>query len=144
MSEVVRFPPLPPVPIPPSGPLDERQNTFRRIIGNITGELFQQDGEVGVVSMVTGYRASAVDVGQLQQMIDDAISTWTMDMVRDRWKADLFEWLHQLLRGWVQRCKHMQFDIEGKGIGIHLETQDDRGYYNYDFDAFPGRQRSKS
>ena len=83
-------------------------------------------------------------MGQLQQMIDDAISTWTMDMVRDRWKADLFEWLHQLLRGWVQRCKHMQFDIEGKGIGIHLETQDDRGYYNYDFDAFPGRQRSKS
>lgn len=143
MSEVVRFPPLPPMPIPPLGPLDERQATFRRIIGNITGELFQQEGEA-VVSTVTGFRASAVDVGQLQQMINDAISTWTMEMVRDRWEADLFEWLHQLLSGWVQRCKHMRFEIDGKGIGIHLETQDDRGYYNYEFDAFPGKARPKS
>ncbi len=144
MSEVVQFPPLPPIPTPPSGPLDERQATFRRIIGNITDELFQQEGEVGVVSTVTGFRASAVDVGQLQQMINDAISTWTMEMVRDRWKEDLFGWLRQLLRAWVQRCKEMRFEIEGNGIAIHLETQDDRGYYGYDFDAFPGKPRSKN
>ena len=96
------------------------------------------------MSTVTGFCASAVNAGQLQQMIDDAISTWTMEMVRDRWESDLFEWLHQLLRGWVQRCKHMHFEIEGKGIGIHLETQDDRGYYTYEFDAFPGGQKTKS
>jgi hypothetical protein len=77
-------------------------------------------------------------------MINDAISTWTMEMVRDRWEADLFEWLRQLLRGWVQRCKLMHFEIEGKGIGIQLETQDDRGYYTYEFDAFPGKGRPKS
>jgi hypothetical protein len=39
MSEVVQFPPLPPIPKPPLEPLDERQATFRRIIGNITGAL---------------------------------------------------------------------------------------------------------
>jgi hypothetical protein len=142
MSEVVQFPPLPPVPEPPAGPEDERQQTFARIVGNITGALFSE-GEPRVGNTVTGYRASAVDVGQLQAMIEEAIATWTMEQVRARWEEDLFKWVHRFLRGWVQRCKHMQFDIEDNGIEIRLETQDDRGYYHYKFCAFPGRKRPK-
>jgi hypothetical protein len=143
MSEVVPFPPLPPVPQPPVGPEDERQQTFARIVGNITGALFSE-GETRIGNTATGFRASAVDLGQLQAMMEDAIATWDMEQVRARWEEDLFKWVHRLLRGWVQRPKHMQFDIDDdEGIRIRLETQDNRGYYHYQFDVFPGRRRPK-
>ena len=39
---------------------------------------------------------------------------------------------------WVQRCKEMHFELEDNGIRVEILTQDDRGYYRYEFNLFPG------
>jgi hypothetical protein len=41
---------------------------------------------------------------------------------------------------WIQRCKSVDFDLAGNGIRLNIETQDDRGYYRYELDVFPGRK----
>ena len=143
MSDVVRFPPLPPIPIRPVGPADERQQTFHQIVGRITDGLTEQ-GNVGVINSATGFRASAVDLGVLQDMIEDGFERLGMEQVRERWEVDVRAWLVSMLRNWVQRCKFLHFDLAEKGIHIKIQTQDDRGYYDYEFDVFPGRTRESS
>ena len=120
---------------------DERQRTFRRIIGNLVGAMQQSDGQIAVNGSVTGFRASAVDLGHLQTLANDALGLLTMEQVRERWNEDVMEWLLDLLRLWVQRRKQIRFDLAENGIHIELETQDDHGYYRYEFDVFPGKRR---
>lgn len=62
-----------------------------------------------------------------------------MEQIRERWDDDVMTWICMMIRSWVQRCKEMHFDVRELGIHIILETQDDKGYYKYEFDAFPGR-----
>lgn len=143
MSDVVPFPPLPPIPIRPVGPADARQQTFHRIIGGITDELLDH-GEVGTINTATGFRASAVDLGALQEMMEDGLAHFDMARVRERWETDVRAWLIEMLRSWVQRCKFMHFDPAENGIHIQIQTQDDRGYYEYEFDVFPGRAKATS
>jgi hypothetical protein len=139
MSDVVRFPPLPPLPAPPSTDLDERQRTFRHIAGTLT-ESITQGGAVATTNVTAGFRASAVDVGQLQDELAHALARFEVEDVRDRWDADLSRWMRRLLLSWVQRCKRVQFELADNGVHVQVETQDDRGYYHYEFDVFPGRK----
>ena len=140
MSNVTRFPPLPPVQAPPSGPLDPRQETFYRIAGNLVTQLLQNDeASIITTNTVTGYRASAVDVGHLQELLEAGIRLLDINDVRERWDVDLFDWCCKALFGWVQRRKLLRFSVEEKGIRVFMETQDDRGYYLYEFDVFPGK-----
>jgi hypothetical protein len=143
MSDVVRFPPLPPIPIRPAQPGDERQQTLHRIVGVIVDGL-PEEGNVGMINTVAGFRASAVDLGALQNMIEDGLGRLDMNQIRERREDDVRRWLIELLRSWVQRCKFMHFDLAEKGIHIKIQTQDDRGYYEYEFDAFPGRARQST
>ena len=138
MSEVVYFPPLPPIPKPPSVPLDERQQQFYRITVGLLTQL-SGEGEVATTNMAHGFRACAVDLGILQDIINDALAPFDMNQIRERWDADLFRWLTHVLKSWIQRCKEMHFDLAENGIRIRFETQDDRGHYQYEFDVFPGK-----
>ena len=138
MTDVLRFPPLPPLPSPPASSLDERQQTFNDIIGNLTSALSQRGG-VATVNTTTGFHASAVDLGYLQNVIGDAIALFDMAQVRERWSVDLFDWIRRTLTSSIQRCKQIHFDLEENGIRITLDAQDDRGYYHYEFDVFPGK-----
>ena len=115
--------------------------TFGSIIGNLGDALFEHGG-VATINTSTGFRASAVDLGYLQDTIGHAIALFDMDQVRERWNVDLFDWVRKTLRTSIQRCKGMQFELAENGIHITLETQDDHGYYNYQFDVFPGRTKS--
>ena len=143
MTNVVRFPPLAPIVAPFSGPLDPRQETFYRIIGNLGRMLVEhQGGTVEATDTITGYRASAVDVGHLQELLETGLAAFGMDDLRERWDVDLFDWCLDALRGWVQRRKYLKMTLEDNGIHIAMETQDDRGYYSYEFDVFPGKGRS--
>jgi predicted 2-oxoglutarate/Fe(II)-dependent dioxygenase YbiX len=86
-----------------------------------------------------GFRASAVDLGALQNLINEGLSRFSMNEVRRRWKVDMFHWMASAVRMWIQRCKEISFDVNGYGVHVSIETQDDRGYYHYEFDVFPGR-----
>ena len=142
MTEVVKFPPLPTVPEPPAGMDDERQRTFVRIVEGLTGQVTEDGVHIRAANLVTGYRASAVDVGRLQELMEEALARFEMNQVRERWSDDVFAWMRRLLLTWIQRCKSIHFDLLDTGIHVQLETQDDRGYYQYEFDVFPGRNHS--
>lgn len=144
MADVLRFPPLPPIPEPPTGLHDERQTTFARIIGGLASQLSNAEVFVSPANVATGYRASALDLGRIQEEIEGALELFDMEQVRSRWDDDLFIWLRRMLLTWIQRCKYLHFDTDGeKGIHIEVQTQDDRGYYEYHLDVFPGRGSTK-
>jgi hypothetical protein len=138
MAEIARFPPLPPLPEPVSLPVDTRQVTFDRIAGCLTEQMNEGAG-VAATNTARGHYASAVDLGALQEILAKAIERLDMTEVRDRWSDDLFAWFRKSLLSCVQRCKEINFDLAERGVRITLETQDDHGYYRYEFDVFPGK-----
>jgi hypothetical protein len=75
---VVQFPPLPPLPAAVAAPPDDRQRTYRKIVGNLTDALSAQMGETAASGAETGYRASAVDLGALQDILSAAIAHFDM------------------------------------------------------------------
>ncbi|HYC90718.1 MAG TPA: hypothetical protein VEO54_15990 [Thermoanaerobaculia bacterium] len=142
MSDVLLFPPLPPMPEPPTVPLDERQQTFYRITGKIVEQLAQHDGEVTYTDTTRGFRASAVDLGVLQEILEEALARFDMSQLRQRWDVDVRVRVGHTIVSWIQRCKYVHFDVAENGVHITIETQDDRGYYQYELDVFPGRMRA--
>lgn len=140
MPEIVRFPPLPPTPDPPAGMVDARQSLFGDVTARLGEALDLTDGHIRTANVASGYPASAVNLGHLQDMLEAALYRFDMTMVRERWDVDLFAWIRRVLLVWIQRCKLIEFDLDGdSGLHIRLETQDDRGYYHYEVDVFPGR-----
>lgn len=114
---------------------------MRRVAETLADAFLANGGGVGVANTTTGFRASAVDLGQLQAIINDALAPFNMDHVRERWNEDIGKWLARFLMSWTQRCKEIHFDREGeRGIYIRLVTQDDHGYYTYEFDGFAGKR----
>src|SRR5258708_643119 len=144
MSDIVQFPPLPVIPSPTDLWPDDRQRVLRHVAGALVNTLFSKDGE-----MVTeggtfanggyGFRASAVDLGALQNLINDGLSRFSMSEVRRRWKVDMLHWMASAVRMWIQRCKEISFELHENGVHVSIDTQDDRGYYHYEFDVFPCR-----
>lgn len=88
---------------------------------------------------MSGFGASAVDVGALREMLARGIAAFDMAAVRERWDEDLRIWMDDVILNWVQRCKRIHMELGERGVSITIETQDDRGYYTYEFDVFPGR-----
>ena len=82
LMNVVRFPPLPEIPVPPRSERDARQKRAEHVIGALADALGMPDAYAG---KIVGFRASAVDVGALQDMIERAIAAFDMGQVRDRW-----------------------------------------------------------
>jgi len=137
VAEVVRFPPLPRLPEPPSLEVDERQRNYAHIVDMLADSLSPADGSITTSNMSRGFRASAVDLGALQSALAEALAAFDMTQVRQRWEEDLFEWMRRLVLTWVQRCKELRFELAENGVRITLMTQDDCGYYRYEFDVFP-------
>jgi len=48
--------------------------------------------------------------------------------------------MDEVILTWVQRCKCIHMELGDVGVTITLDTQDDRGYYTYTFEVFPGRR----
>jgi hypothetical protein len=132
---VARFPPLPSIPPAPQQPPDERQAKASQIIGGLAGAV-EAETQVAGPNLTTGYYASSVDLGRLQAELGKGVARLKPGQVEERWD-EVFSWMRRLLRVWVQRCKLMKIERRELGIRIELETQDDRGYYNYGFDVFP-------
>lgn len=137
MSEVLQFPPMPPMPEPPEVPLDERQRTYYHVTGALMRQLI--NGEPAFTDTTHGFRASAVDLGAIQDIIDDALAAFDMKRLRERWDVDVRKWIGHTIVTWIQRCKYVHFNLAENGVHITIETQDDHGYYQYELDVFPGR-----
>lgn len=86
-----------------------------------------------------GFPASRVDLGSLQSGLEEGLKRFDMKLVRSRWDEDVAGWMTRFLTSWVQRRRGIRFRLARNGIHVRLETQDDRGYYRYEFDVFPGR-----
>ena len=89
-------------------------------------------------NLTTGFCASSVDLGRLQDELQKGIARLNVAQLDERWD-EVLSWMHRLLRAWVQRCKLMKIERRELGIHIALETQDDHGYYKYEFDVFSRR-----
>lgn len=87
-------------------------------------------------NLTTGFRASSVDLGRLQTELARGIARLDAEQLEERWD-EAFTWMHRFLASWVQRCKRMKIERQELGVRVELETQDDRGYYNYSFYVFP-------
>ncbi len=138
-DNVVRFPPLPPVPAPPSFPPDARQRAAARIIGNLTGLMESAGGVAAGANLTSGFPAASVDLARLQAALEKGLSAFSMEQLTARWDEDVRGWVHATLHAWIQRCKQHTVRLAANGVAIELQTQDDLGYYEYRFDVFPGR-----
>lgn len=121
---------------PSPTPQDPRQAGFREILGNL-GSATGLD--LRGPNLQTGFRASAVDLGRLQELLEQPLRGLAMDELRRRWKDDLLPAAEKTVLGGVQRVKELRFEVRDNGVNVQLQTQDDRGYYRYSFDIFPGR-----
>ena len=139
VAEVVRFPPLPRLPEPPAVGPDDRQRSYAHIADVLASSLTLAEGSVATSNTSRGFRASAVDLGALQNAMTEALAAFDMTQVRQRWDEDLFAWMCRLVLTWVQRCKDLRFELAENGVRVTLVTQDDQGYYRYEFDVFPAR-----
>ena len=115
-----------------------RQSQFRRIVGNL-GAAIGGHGSLSTANVQSGYPAAAPDLGRLKDALERGLARFDMDQVRARWDDDVFEWLRLTVKAWVQRCKMLQIRPRQNGVQIRLMTQDDHGYYRYEFDVFPGK-----
>lgn len=134
-GRVVSFPPLPRIPAPPVLPDDPRQRRASHILGKIA-DVAQASMEVAGPNLVRGFHASAVDLGRLQDALRRGVSRFNAAQLEARW-PEVFGWLRRVIAAWIQRCKHIKIERLAGGIHIAIQTQDDHGYYRYDFDVIP-------
>ena len=126
---------LPPVPDPPSFGPDPRQEMFYSVIGRLVPALSHPETKVRVAATSTGFPASAVDLGRLQTELERAFAGWSSKEIRSRWRSDVFPWISQFTRAWVQRRSILRAKPILSGIRIGLDTKDDLGYYRYVFEV---------
>jgi hypothetical protein len=98
---------------------------------------------LGGPNLSRGYYASAVDLGRVQHALERGLARFDPTVLEARW-SEVFPWIGNVLRVWVQRTKRMKIERVGAGIRIEMQTQDDLGYYDYAFDAFPARGRAET
>lgn len=139
-SPVALFPPLPRVPPPPDSLADPRQTNTARILG-VFADAASPTHQVSGANLSTGFPAASVDLGRLQQALEDGLARFDAAQLEARWPK-LNGWIHSVLGAWVQRRKMVKIERREKGIRIELETQDDLGYYTYGFDVFPSRKKA--
>ena len=129
---------FPDPPDPPNGGSDPRQAFFERISGNVTRSIGNA-AFVQTANTSRGYCAAAVNVGELQRMIENGLRRTNMETVAAR-KDEVVAFIERLVTLWVQRLKEMNVEVRDNGIYVAIQTQDDLGYYRYTWDVFPGRR----
>lgn len=138
-GEIVHFPPLPQIPAPPEGPTDPRQARVARLTPP-PAPSSRGPAQLGGPNLSRGYRASAVDVGALQTLIEQGLVRFDGERLKARWDRDVRNWIGTVIVKWVQRLKSLKLVLVEDAVQIEMETQDDRGYYHYRFDVVPGRK----
>ena len=84
--------------------------------------------------------AADVRVGALQELLEAMIVEFDMDSLRPEWSEGIQSELMRAIEQWVQRLRELTVELRENGIHVKMQTQDDRGYYRFAFDVFPGRK----
>jgi hypothetical protein len=117
---------------------DPRQDLGRRTLGKGTAQLGRRSGSV-MYNLTTGMAASAVNLAQLQSLLEGVIVKFEVAELTARWDNDIQAALQDVVLEWVQRVDAFDMQIHESGVSVSIQTQDDYGYYQYGFDVFPGR-----
>jgi hypothetical protein len=117
---------------------DPRQDLGRRTLGKGTAQLGRRSGSV-MYNLTTGMAASAVNLAQLQSLLEGVIVRFEVAELTARWDDDIQAALQDVVLEWVQRVDAFDMQIHESGVSVSIQTQDDYGYYQYGFDVFPGR-----
>lgn len=129
------IPRLPPLPSPPDFGPDPRQQLFR----GVSSSLSATTGSAVAANVTQGFHASRVDLASLKSTLEAGIREFTKATLLVRWEDDVRDWMHAVLRSHVQRQKQRTLTCHDEGVHVRIETQDDLGYYVYEWDVFPGR-----
>jgi hypothetical protein len=126
------FPPLPPVkPPPPGRGTDPRQTGALRMAEGLAGRL------PSAVHTGVGFRASAVDLGELKELLEAGTRRITMAQLEARFDDDLRGFIHSVVTSWVQNPREIVSELHAHGIRVRIVTEDDFGAYTYLFDVLP-------
>lgn len=136
---LVHLPSLPPLLEPPRLGPDPRQRRFAAILAGLANSLGDAI-ELSTSNIAAGYPAAAVDLGRLKFELERGLERFDMALVRARWDVDVRDWLTRCIFAWVQRVRSLHLAPGELGVAVRFETQDDVGYYDYGFDAMPGRR----
>ena len=113
--------------IPIFGP-DDRQGFFYRAVSNIRD---QMEDDVSIIPTSTGFPAAYVDLGWLQETISNLCASGRIETLDD---------VREFVYSAIQRCKSVKADeVDGvmglRYFRITAVTKDDKGYYDYTFQA---------
>lgn len=117
---------------------DPRQLQSRRTLGNTSAGMGRRSAGPRP-NLDTGFAAASVDLGRLQTILEDVLANLTAEAVVARWANELEDTLQAIILEWVQRVGKLELSTHESGLRVHIETQDDFGYYQYAFDVFPGK-----
>jgi len=124
---------------PEAPPLeDPRQDMGRRTLGRGTVQQGRRGGTV-MYNLTHGMAAARVDLARLQELLEGIMADLTVAEMTARWDDDVREALQDALLEWVQRVDAFELEAHESGARVSIQTQDDFGYYQFAFDAFPGR-----
>lgn len=136
--DAARRPPPAQLVAPVPDPLkDRRQRRAAAILRNLRGQL---DGMLTRgANLETGFPAARVDLGALQEMLEQSLAGLDMPGLRARWEVDVRRFLEETLEAHVQRLKDLELQCGEQAVHIRFRTQDDLGWYSYGFDLVPDR-----
>jgi len=117
---------------------DPRQDVGRRTISRGTAQQGRRGNGVAY-NLTHGMGAASVNLARLQELLEGIMSALTVAEMGARWEDDVRESLQDALLEWVQRVDAFELEAHESGARVSFQTQDDFGYYQYAFDAFPGR-----
>jgi hypothetical protein len=83
--------------------------------------------------------AASVDLARIQEILEGIMAQLSVAEMTARWDDDVREALQNALLEWIQRVDLFEMEVHESGARVSVQTQDDFGYYQYAFDAFPGR-----
>jgi hypothetical protein len=123
-------------------PFDPRQARAASVIAGIASSI-AGSAQSASRNFETGFHASAVNVGALQQALERGLARFRVEQRDERWD-EIGAWIQRVIAAWVQRRKLVSVDRAGDAIHVAIETQDDLGYYRYAFDVFPRRSKDRA
>jgi len=133
----VELPGLRPLP-PPPALSDPRQANSRGLLSNLQRQLGPGVAAVPT-NFETGMAAAELRLCILQDLLEGMLADFDMKTLPLAWEDTVSPALREAIQVWVQRTTRLQLELRDNGVHIWMQTQDDRGYYSYRFDVFPGR-----
>lgn len=125
----------PAIPKPPK--LEDPRQGLLRHVAQAFHRAQADQVSVSASNTTSGFRASAADLGALQDLIRTGLAGLDEGELDAEWD-EVEKYVKRVVRTWVQRVKRARVAHEGLKVRVELVTQDDRGFYDYAFEVLLG------